>query len=486
MAAWWSSERSPIHEKAKAIEWKLRPLHRPAAELLAEITGHVERNEPREGWSKYARLRSEYMPRISNELLAVIGGIYLEKEGHDHLQPSRVLSFSTVAKRLVDLLAAQASKPPAQILIVGEERFEPVGAEIIRLRFPACDVWNLPFAAHEYGYLVAQHSAPPQLADLQGEVKRNVDLETMPNDPPDIECYLPSVRRYRKQVGLQLGGAGAELDYQPTVEELQRLQVAHVSHLFADAFATYFVGPAYVRALLLLGMRPDDTLRFPRGAMPPFNQRFLFALETLRFVSDRQSIARAPLDPAATAGLAVACDELERTWHDVLADAGAEDSYEDTKRQFAGTGLKPGWLRRVWDALGDVTLHQEEPVPVVYARWQEACDLEAALSGSGAEVPEEPDPWSVINAAWSLRWRDGLDPSMLETRAIDLLAGRTEPKPSDAPASRMLGEGGRQSRARPKQRVAVGVAPSASEYPFKRRDTTPKQPVPDPAGGAHK
>src|SRR3989442_3403286 len=84
------------------------------------------------------------------------------------------------------------------VLIVGEEQLDPSQADIIRLRFPACDIWNLPFTAHEYGYLVAHkdlragRSKRAIFHNLREEVQENVNLRKHdPGSPPEHrECYL--------------------------------------------------------------------------------------------------------------------------------------------------------------------------------------------------------------------------------------------------------------------------------------------------------
>jgi Calcineurin-like phosphoesterase len=428
MSVWWSKDLSPFPRKADAIERKLRGIRTPAEKLLRAIADHVSDNEPQPGWAKYAELRTQHLPRISNELLAIIGGLYLEERGRDRLHADSAQSFSSVAKRLVDLLAEQAGNTyTAEILIVGEERQEPVSAEILRLRFPACDLWNLPLAAHEYGYLVAQHRAPESLWGLKADVERGVDPELVPNDPPDLACYLPSVRRSRAKYwgrDRDPGATALETVPEPSVEELQRLQVAQVCRLFADAFAAYSVGPAYVRALLLLRMRPDETLIEPRGTMPPFTQRFVFALETLKWVREQESrFPTAPLTTDGSKALVDACDDLQQIWRNILGDAGVRDPYDDVKAKFADVGGRDGWLSKVMTALEDPGLNKD-PVPVLYRRWQAACDLEGVLAGDDPARDAKPDPWASINAAWSVRARGAEDLAAVEKRAIDLLDDR--------------------------------------------------------------
>jgi predicted MPP superfamily phosphohydrolase len=412
MSYWWSDD-SPFKEKSKAIALALYDIRDPAEEALLEIRKCVEENQIQRGWSKYARLRGEHLPRISNELLAVIGGLYFARARHDRLGDSAETTFSDVAQGLVDVLADKTAKPRAEILIVGEERQQPTDAEIIRLRFPACDLWNLPFAAHEYGYLVGDHHAPPKLAELQADVKRAVDPAPV-GDPPNIDCYLDVVKEFRQ---------GASRRF--TAAELETMQKAHVTRLFADAFATYFVGPAYVRSLLLLLRPDDDSLKKSRGALPPFAQRFVFSLETLR--SLRNNVSRFPgaLEPQSSAALDDAFEQLERTWRDVLTDAGVDDPdlYKDVLKRFGVADDRGSWLDRVLGALRDSNLNRQT-VPVFYGWWDEACRVESTFMNALPGDTSVAQPWAVINAAWSLRWRSAADVPAIERRAIELLAGK--------------------------------------------------------------
>lgn len=417
MARWWSKDKSPFNDKSEAIAAALYDIRAPVKDTLDEIRECLANNQIQLGWRKYARLRTEYFPRLSNELLAVIGGLYFAGNRQDRLGNSAETTFSDVAQRLVDVLTETTAKPKAEILIVGEERQQPTDAEIIRLRFPACDLWNLPFAAHEYGYLVGDHHAPPKLAELQSDVKRAVDPAPAAKDPPNIDCYLEVVREFRR---------GENRRY--TAAELETMQKAHVTRLFADAFATYFVGPAYVRSLLLL-MRPDQSLTTSRGALPPFAQRFVFALETLRSLRNNEARLGGPLQPNASAALGDACEQLEGRWRDVLADAGVDnlDLYGDVKNRYGIADDRGSWLDRVIGALRDLSRKTE--IPMFYGWWEEACGLEAAFTGGLASDAPAPEPWAVINAAWSLRWRDAMDLATLERRAIELLAAKPKRGP---------------------------------------------------------
>jgi len=117
--------------------------------LLEEIGKALDQGNLREGWDKYVELKTNKIPSLSSELLAVIGGVYMIEAHLDDAQERlgditqddfKALSFSDMARELVNDLARRSGRGWASVLIVGEEFFKDSEAEIIRLRFPACDI----------------------------------------------------------------------------------------------------------------------------------------------------------------------------------------------------------------------------------------------------------------------------------------------------------------------------------------------------------
>jgi predicted MPP superfamily phosphohydrolase len=443
MATWLEGETSPFgSERTDKVATKLREVRGPAERAVLEIEQCIEKGQLHAAWDKYAELRGELLPRLSNELLAVIGGFYVEKERCDRLHTERPLQFSHVARYLVDgLIEETVEGPDPGFLIVSEERQAPVRAEIIRLRFPATDIWNLPFVAHEYGYLVAQRRAPQPLQWLQNEVESVVDPT---NGNEDLSRHVPEVRQLRADFDRRPIPA---LELRTRISQLRRRQGAHVARLFADAFATYFVGPAYVQALLYVLMRPDSTMNEPTMTMPPFSQRFVFALETLQWLRDGQALYPGELSPKAQRELDETVGGLQATWRAVLEDAGIGDPYAAVAETF-----QP-WLQRMREALDDASLHKTI-VPPLYKRWEIACQLEAEISLPVAAVAPDVDPWALLNAGWSLRIKG--DRSVLravEANIIDALAARPAPERKQS------------AQSRPERTPAVAGAPQPRQRP---------------------
>jgi hypothetical protein len=479
-------ESHPFGEEGDTIGKKLRPLSGEAGQLLEKIDQDIQNGDVAAGWATYTELRTEVMPRLSNELLAIIGGMYLMTQNYDGLVPRdpRPVSFSKVARNLLKNLSQRADKVPGSILIVGEERVAPVQAEIIRLRFPACDVWNLPFTAHEYGYLIAQKDPPEAFRELKDDVRRWVDPREHQGRAgrDDDDCFLPEVHAFWERFGRDL----AEPDDEPgeldddtrrTLRSLADRQVTHLCRLFADAFATYFVGPAYVHALLSLRMRPDRTLFGPTAVMPAFIQRFVFALDTLDWMNREQRLYQgvrfktatpfaAELDPTtgilnrwrmALAGTAKHADHTTGMPARLLAGLGVASEYGSESEQVYKLfkGIYEPWLRRVQEALNDPAWWDRQAGPATYQNWQEALKLKGEMLTPGMVVEQRPDPWAVLNAAWSALVEHGESNRKViqenATRLLDrenneVVKGRAQPR-AGAP------EDGAQRAEREQQRT---------------------------------
>jgi hypothetical protein len=399
------------------------------AELLFDIEDDLKNDRLAAGWEKYTQLCRDHLARLSNELLAVIGGMYLMRNDLDSMSGpgSRPLSFSAAASQLLADLAKRADRLTSSILIVGEERPAPTDADIIRLRFPAVDIWSLPFTAHEYGFLVAHKDPPPVFREMSRTVSLMVD-PTQHRDgvpPPEAACYLPEVQQfwdrfYEAHQEATLETAQLDDEDQHLVARLAELQQAHLCRLFADAFATFFVGPAWVHALLHLRFRPDETLYEPIAIMPSFTSRFVFALETLRWMHEDSPLYRR-IDFGSAGPFGRECVRgagLDYQWLMAVQGAGCKDAYAEVAE------IYQPWLKEIHRALelSDPTWPGRVPVTQTYERWRAARDLEQKLTRQSLVVKERPHPWAVLNAAWSVRaWGEPDVLNIVERNSIRLL-----------------------------------------------------------------
>jgi hypothetical protein len=516
---WWlvSREKHPFDADVPTIHQSLRQLANKASGLIKDIERALRTRKLPDGWASYAELCDDVMPKLANELLAIIGGMYLMAQKLDPLSPRDrqpgtghpvtgqqtaddvPVSFTKVARVLLENLAERAGRlRGSTILIVGEERrtaYET--AWIIRLRFPACDIWNLPFTAHEYGYLVAQQKPPTAFDQLKDRVKQSVDPAYHRGGRPDnLHCYLPDIQTLWDA---HYGPPGRDAVLRGSKEEILRLtqrQVTHLCRLFADAFATCFVGPAYVHALLNLRFRPDQTLFGSNSEMPSLVERFVYALETLRWMDEQKDLyeevdaSAEPItgkpfakevDPTggtipnqwwlALKGAQIqvgAATGMPRQWQDKLSEIAERDELDDNgviaQIYDLVKDLHGPWLELVKGALGDPDLWDERVGPTAYQSWRQAQRMEQLLVTSQPEqlpdhLDELPHPWAVLNAAWSARVKEGETVRhLIERNAIWLL--------NSANADAFQGRGGgTPGGARP------GRQPTGTESPEQGRPT---------------
>jgi hypothetical protein len=389
----------------------------------------IERGQPgdlEKAWAGYIQLRNEVLPVLANELLAIIGGAYLQERQLDSVRAppadapaaaeGGALSFSHQSQELVGLLNENSGFGWESVLIVGEEYFGHSEAEIIRLRFPACDLWNLPFTAHEYGYLVAtnQKKAPKEFSELRAEVRRLVNpgnhtADDLTDDglPKDKDCFIDDVRLlWEDYRGQSSDGARKQfLDREQTsIRALQDQQDNYLCRLFGDAFATFFLGPAYVHALLHLRFVPER-LAGPSPYIPPFVHRLVVALETLKGMSvelgtnsyyrdlltdDKPPFSREILDEASSG------EGLAGLWRLTLGVVGQGDTYAATLARY-----RP-WLTRFLTYLRP----KRTGLRSTWENWKDALKLESYLRGASLSIPFKPSKLAILNAAWSARWID--------------------------------------------------------------------------------
>jgi hypothetical protein len=180
-----------------------------------------------EAWDSYARLRVDAQD-VCRDCVELIGGFALR----EHLRPleedDQEAEFfldrriCTYAESVVEHCAR--AYPKFNILAAIPAAHDTVAkalGRIVRVRFPEWTIWSLPLAAFEYGLVVFSEGDFPAAA-LDDECKKRE--KALPEEDPG------------------------------TREQVTRL-------LFADAFATYLLGPAYASAAIVLRFDP----RGPHG-----------------------------------------------------------------------------------------------------------------------------------------------------------------------------------------------------------------------------
>jgi hypothetical protein len=447
-------------------------------------------------WARYTRLRYVRLPKLTGELLAVIGGIHLRQVGLDELY-SPGISFTNVAQQLLDEdLFKRSNFQVSSLLIVAEERYEPSNTRILRLRFPACDIWHLPFTAYEHGYLFARDVVSiVEVVRLRDDVRQSVDPESQSHKwgqvPKDQSCLLPEVRQFWNDYRVANGEikepeaqASFYASKKPEIEALQEIQVVHLCRLLADVFATFFVGPAYTYALLHLSFEPIKlaergestagaclTLNKPLSSwMPPFLQRLVVSLHTLDWMH-KDALSRGAEgfgqslfdeDPAQASGILGAYYQTCMAINGLTSPEPLKECYKATKE-----ALGP-WLKQ----FEGVVRTKNQQAPATLDNWHKAQELLPHLASGklqGGLESKDFSLWAIVNAAWHARHQKEIPPMQsmgpvrttptqtIEERAMDLIVSKLNP------------EAGKGAQTGQSPRVtAMGTSQAQQEREFKK------------------
>lgn len=296
-------------------------------------------------WEDFRVLREECLS-LFRETLAFMQGASLRRAGLDG-------GFCQLADGLLDELDRAADLKWGRITIPAEAEFFGDMAQIIRLRFPEVDIWDLPMAVHEFGHFVG----------------------------PEIAATVKEGLRRRVRYPFQ------EILDREYARGLRWWYFAHEQ--FADVFATYALGPAYPCACMLGRFDPgaahEDGLRHPSAA-----KRVELTLRTLQRMDDAEALA------APYAGV---LSELRKSWRDSLAAAGSRPDVDPAAAEELG---------RVFNELYSLI---DEYLPILrYAGMSRAEELKRTLPGGQPSVGADVTIADILNAAWLCRidrWDDG-------------------------------------------------------------------------------
>jgi hypothetical protein len=174
-------------------------------------------------WAEYGKVLQESQD-LFGEFLEFIGGLAFRSRRLDE-------RICNVADELIQSCSKDTIGDTWQSVTVPapREAIKKTLAAIIRLRFPERTVWTLPFAAHEFGHV---------LMDEDRDLQRFVDKHA---------------RTWRAQ-GVRFGrGRGRPMSMAHAQD--------YLDELLADAFATYYMGPAYAAAAVHLRFDPTTAQR---------------------------------------------------------------------------------------------------------------------------------------------------------------------------------------------------------------------------------
>jgi hypothetical protein len=336
----------------RVFERDVSPLRQDLDALRRDLTDDKDL-EP--CWDRAATIASSLGPYL-DESQAFIEGSLFRAAGLDD-------GLCSVADRLLDDISRDAIlKPGPTVLPARREAFSP-RTWVIGLGFPDFSIWSLPVAVHELG-----HYAVDRLANRVNGTA--------------VKARLDEARP-------------------------KWLDPRHGVELFADIFATYAVGPAYIGTLLWRAA-PTKAWEASRDH-PSWGHRLGTALATLESTN-------------AEGGNVVPSDviALLQRERDAVAPIGSNPYVPERQKdldQFASSLLR--------------ALVECAP-GAVFCRWPEVlAAAEILTEGGGTAMTDDRgtvDVRSVVNGAWLVRfwrgWGDIASDEELARRAMELCRAR--------------------------------------------------------------
>lgn len=260
-------------------------------------------------------------------------------------------------------------------IVGGDERFVR-RSQLIHLRFPEFTIWALPLAVHEFGHLVAQEQT---IVSPDGK----------------------KVFEFAEEI------------------ESTGEQAPHFAELFADAFASWALGPAYACTAVLLRFAPDWAAFAGDGAThPPDATRVAVTLGVL----ERLGYELSPFSPPYLEIV----DVLRDVWEATLEDSGAERVDPEAEEDALA-----------WIDVAVLPLLRAKMPRSQYSSWGNALTI-APLLSTNDPLPapgRHPPIADVLNGAWEARLADGVDASRIrriEARARKLCGLDLDPPDGEA------------------------------------------------------
>ena len=319
----------------------------------ADRKGAANAEEMRAAWTQYSGEHYNSSERLFQEYVDLVSGVALRDTGFDR-GIARLAEELLEPGRKIGTFTSNALTIPAR-----EEALAVTAARIVRLGFPEWTIWTLPLTAYE------------------------------------LACdYADSDKRVAKIIN-KLGGDPGELFV-----------------LVADAFATYFLGPAYACAAILMRLNPAE------------------AFSGNRLVAKRAAIifsALAQMDQMAGGvenHYAEITGRLAVEWEDALRQTGWNGVVDGGETTDAGdTGTRPELRRLTGLTVGeqkaiDELLHQFVSLVQVWLRpdveaWPKveewADKLRRYRELLASDLGDLAQLRRVLNAAWRARIAVRLD-----------------------------------------------------------------------------
>ncbi|MBN1262086.1 MAG: hypothetical protein JXB35_15515, partial [Anaerolineae bacterium] len=346
-------------------------------------------------WQTFAGVREDGY-RVFAQCLDFLGGIAVRRMGLDG-------GICGLAEHLVGNFSADTGASWSSVMILGEERlFDKVTkiTQIIRMRFPEWDIWSLPFTAHEFGQLVASGDYVGGLREYFIDEKRRIRrlVEDAGVTAAELAAAAPDIAAMRRQF-LDHGDGVA-------VEDFLEQQQVYLRSLFADVFATYFLGPAYIYSRIFLRLVPT-TAYSERVYTPPMARRIAMMLATLQRMSQaekRDEFAPGPYDGEIR--------RFETLWEQTVKPVNAT-----FQLKFSFGEPYDSWFEGMYSRLRT----EHGLVGFKAHHWEKAEDLGKQLLDTPQVAPDVQMIPIILNAAWYCRIRHPNRLGDIERRTHELL-----------------------------------------------------------------
>jgi hypothetical protein len=207
--------------------------------FLDEIDKALRRPEPdvSAAWAGYGKCLRD-SENLLRECLEIIGSLAIRNQDLDD-------QLLHVADELIrDCMTVSISDRNYHLLVhsvIVNDAFSQTHARIIRLRFPAWTIWNLPLVAHEVGHVA--HTFILKKERDQDDESLRLLTSFIANQQNPLIVNDAGLHKMHQNGGIH--------EQQAKDSANSRLRV-----LLADAFATYTMGPAYACSAIMLRLNP--------------------------------------------------------------------------------------------------------------------------------------------------------------------------------------------------------------------------------------
>jgi hypothetical protein len=363
-----ASIRKKIDDQLKAIE-----------EIRKDLKASVDLKDL---WAKYNETYKESQ-KIFDEYIEVLGGLALR----DKLDNESSWMVWNLADHLIQDCSEKTCLNPSLAVPSAQEALTRTLARIIRMRFEEWTIWNLPFTSHEFGHVVIEETD-----------------------------YLPNFLNARTDFLTK-----CENSYFPGCDE-EKIRAAlrcQLEEFFADAFATYTMGPAYACAAIIL--RFDPIIKVESNEKPSDLKRVFVVLGMLEWMNNQPQspTGSSPLTSVSSTPFRNIINKLRATWGDMLTKANPKCMLKNIDNTYFIDNADIEQLMQFVTLIGIEFNKEFGGSPARYSRmtgdnagwdlaenqsknWQSQLEKKFKISDPKGTL-EELDLRDILNAVWDCR-----------------------------------------------------------------------------------